>query len=66
MRFYTVTELRADAPRIISELEETRKEVVITKRGKPVALIRLIEEGEFQLKPLIKKGGKRGKSKRRI
>lgn len=66
MRFYTVTELRADAPRIISELEETRKEVVITKRGKPVALIRLIEEGEFQLKPSIKKGGKRGKSKRRI
>ena len=66
MRFYTVTELRADAPRIISELEETRKEVVITKRGKPVALIRLIEEGEFQLKPSIKKGAKHGKSKRRI
>jgi len=66
MRFYTVTELRADVPRIISELEETEKEVVITKRGKPVALIRLIEEGEFQLKPSIKKGGKRGKSKRSL
>jgi len=65
MRFYTVTELRADAPRIISELEETEKVVVITKKGKPVALIRLIEEGEFQLKPQ-KKGGKHGKGKRSL
>ena len=65
MRFYTVTDLRADAPRIITELQETRKEVVITKRGKPVALIRLLEEGEFQLKPQ-KKGGKHGKSKRSL
>ena len=65
MRFYTVTELRADAPRIITELQETRKEVVVTKRGKPVALIRLLEEGEFQLKPQ-KKGGKHGKSKRSL
>ncbi len=63
MRFYTVSELRADAPWIITELEETGKEVVITKRGKPVALIRLLDEGEFQLKP-NKKGGKHGKSKR--
>jgi len=65
MRFYTVTELRADAPRIISELEETGKEVVITKRGKPVALIRLLEEGEFQLKP-PKKGGEHDKNKRSL
>ncbi len=65
MRLYTVSELRADAPWIITELEETGREVVITKRGKPVALIRLLDEGEFQLKP-PKKGGKHGKSKRSL
>ncbi len=57
MRFITVTELRANAPRIIKEIKSTREEVVITKNGKPVVLIRPISEGEFELK-----GGGNGKS----
>ena len=57
MRFITVTELRADATRIIREIETTGEEVVITKNGKPVVLIRPISEGEFELK-----GGGNGKS----
>ena len=65
MKFYTVSELRAHAPRIVSEIEETREEVVITKKGKPTVLIRLLDEGEFELKPKTK-GGPRGKTKRRL
>jgi len=68
MKFVTISELRAHAPRIITELEKTGEEVVITKMGKPTALIRLIEEREFQLIPKTKeKGGKKhGKSKRHV
>ena len=56
MRFITVTELRADAPRIIREIESSGEEVIVTKNGKPVVLIRPVSEGEFELK-----GGKHGK-----
>ena len=56
MRFITVTELRADAPRIIREIESSGEEVIVTKNGKPVVLIRTISEGEFELK-----GGVHGK-----
>jgi len=35
LRFITVTELRAQAPKIISEIENSGEEVVITKNGKP-------------------------------
>lgn len=57
MRFITISELRAQAPRIIAEIESTREEVVITKNGKPIVLIRPVEETEFELK--TSKGGKR-------
>lgn len=50
LRFITVSELRAQAPKIVSEIETTREEVVITKNGKPVVLIRPVEESEFELK----------------
>lgn len=67
MKFITVSELRAQAPKVITDLEDTREEVIITKKGKPVALIRLIEEGEFEIKKtsMNMKGGKpHGKGKR--
>jgi prevent-host-death family protein len=51
MKFVTVSQLRADAPRIIGELEKTGEEVVITKKGKPVAILRRATEDMFQLKP---------------
>ena len=59
MRFVTVTELRLKATEIVREIEATGEEVVITKNGKPVVLIRTISEGEFELKEV-----KHGKGKR--
>ncbi len=38
MRFITVTELKQRATQIITEVESSKEEVVITKNGKPVAL----------------------------
>ena len=50
MKFVTVSELRLRATQIISEIEKTREEVVVTKMGKPVVLMRTVEEEEFELK----------------
>lgn len=62
MKFVTVSELRLKATQIISEIENTGEEVVVTKNGKPVVLIRPVEEKEFELKKRMKGGKKRGKS----
>lgn len=51
MRFITVSELRADAPKIVAELERTGEEVVITKKGKPVAILKKVTQEKFMLKP---------------
>jgi PHD/YefM family antitoxin component YafN of YafNO toxin-antitoxin module len=56
MKFVTVSELRLRATQIVSEIEKTREEVVVTKMGKPVVLLRAVEEEEFELKSM--KGGK--------
>ncbi len=50
MKFVTVTELRLKATQIVAELETTGEEVIVTKRGKPVVLMRPVEEKEFELK----------------
>lgn len=60
MKFITVSELRANATKIVSEIEATREEVIVTKNGKPVVLIRPVEEKEFRLEPKTSmKGGKK-------
>ena len=64
MKFYTVTEFKAKATGIISEIERTQEEIIVTKNGKPTVLVRLIDEGEFQLVPK-KKGIKRAKGQRK-
>ena len=51
MRFVTVTELRLLATQIVSAIEETGEEVVVTKRGKPVVVLGPVDEAEFKLKP---------------
>ena len=48
MKFITVSELRAHATSIIAEIEEAQEEVVVTRHGKPVALIRPVAEEEFR------------------
>ena len=49
MKFITVTELRLKATQIVKEIEETGKEVVVTKNGKPVVLMQSITEEAFSL-----------------
>ncbi len=63
MNFYTVTELKQRATQIITELETTGKEVVITKNGKPVALITNIK-GQDIFK-IQKRGNEHGNEKER-
>lgn len=60
MRFITVSELRAHATSIVAEVKKKRVDVTVTKNGKPVVLIRAVEEGEFVLKS-SPRGGKRVK-----
>ena len=50
MKFFTVSELRQRATQIVSEIEESRGEVIITKNGKPVVLMRFITDEVFSLK----------------
>ena len=63
MKFITVSELRAQAPKIVSEIENTGEEVIITRNGKPVVLIRPVEESEFELKTSMKGEKNHGKVK---
>ncbi|MGD0663130.1 MAG: type II toxin-antitoxin system Phd/YefM family antitoxin [Syntrophorhabdales bacterium] len=50
MKFITVSELRAQATQIVSEMEATKEEVVVTKNGKPVVLMQLVGDEAFTLK----------------
>ena len=56
MKFITVTELNQKATHIVSEIESTKEEVVITKNGKPVVLMRLVSNSDFGTKEIKKKG----------
>jgi antitoxin (DNA-binding transcriptional repressor) of toxin-antitoxin stability system len=58
MRYATVSELQRQATRIIADIEATGEEVVIMKKGRPVALLRALGKDELQLVP-AKEGGKR-------
>lgn len=55
-RFLTVTELTQRTTEIIREVETTGKEVIITKKGKPVVVICPFSEIAFEFK-----GAKHGK-----
>jgi prevent-host-death family protein len=56
MKFITVSELRLRATEVVREIEETREEVIVTKKGKPVVMMQYITDEAFSLKPK-KKGG---------
>jgi PHD/YefM family antitoxin component YafN of YafNO toxin-antitoxin module len=60
MKFLTVSELRLRATEIVREIEETREEVIITKKGKPVVLMQFITNEAFSLK---EKENEKGKEK---
>jgi prevent-host-death family protein len=59
MKFITVTELRARASEIVSEIEASKEPVAVTKNGKPVVLIQSVTEDAFELKIPEGKGGRR-------
>jgi prevent-host-death family protein len=63
LKFLTVSDLRANATSIVKEIENTGEEVIITKNGRPVVLMRLVNEGEFKLKAVKEKGEGDGKRK---
>lgn len=50
MKFITVTELRKKATQIVTEIESTKEEVIITKNGKPVVLMRFVTDEAFRLR----------------
>jgi prevent-host-death family protein len=48
LRFVTVTELQQRATAIVTEVERSGKlQVIITKNGKPVAILQRVTEEEF-------------------
>jgi antitoxin (DNA-binding transcriptional repressor) of toxin-antitoxin stability system len=49
MRFVTVTELKQRATQIVSQIQASGEEMVITKNGKPVVLMRNVDEKEIVL-----------------
>ncbi len=59
MRFATVSQLQREATRIIAEVADGKTEVVITKNGLPVAIIRPFSEKDLAAVP--GKEGKHGK-----
>ena len=66
MKFITVTELNKRATHIVSEIESTKEEVIITKKGKPLILMTLVSNSDFSLKERkeVKTYGKRNLQKR--
>jgi len=49
MRFITVTELKQRATQVVSQIQASGEEMVITKNGKPVVLMRNVDEKEIVL-----------------
>ena len=50
MKFITVSELKNKATQIVAGIEDTREEVIVTKNGKPVVLMRFITDEVFCFK----------------
>lgn len=48
MRFYTVAELKTNASKILASSRKEEKEAVITRHGKPTALLIPITEEELE------------------
>ena len=67
MKFITVTELRLRATEVVREIEQTREEVIVTKKGKPVVLMQFVSDEDFSLNPKMKGGDKKhGQNKRNL
>ena len=58
MKFITVSELRNKATQIVTEIEHSREEVIVTKNGKPVVVMKFITDEAFSLKENENEKGK--------
>ena len=47
LRFITITEFKAKATAIVTEIEKTKRQVVVTKNGRPVVIISPVQEDNF-------------------
>ncbi len=47
LKVKTVTELQKEASKIVSDVVSTGKQVIITKNGKPVAVLQRVTEEEL-------------------
>ena len=63
MKFITVSELKNKATQVVAGIEDTREEVIVTKNGKPVVLMRFITDEVFSLKEDEKEKGKVGRKR---
>ena len=63
MKFITVSELKNKATQVVAAIEDTREEVIVTKNGKPVVLMRFITDEVFSLKEDEKEKGKGGEKR---
>ena len=61
MKFITVSELKQKATQVVAEIETTRKEVVVTKNGKPVVLMQFVADEAFSLNETVKEVKNSGK-----
>lgn len=50
MKFITVSQLRLTATEVVREIENTGEEFIVTKKGKPVVLMKFITNNAFRLK----------------
>ena len=65
MKFITVTELRLLATDIVRDIENSGEAVIVTKKGKPVVLMRFISNEEFSLKE-EQKGDEKKRGKKNL
>ena len=49
LAFKTVTELKQKASEFVSQVEGSNKKIIITKNGKPVAVLQRVTEEELSL-----------------
>lgn len=49
LKVKTVTELQKDVSKILTDVEKTGKQVIITRNGKPVAVLQRVTEDDLSI-----------------
>jgi len=56
LKVKTVTELQKEASKIVTDVETTGQQVIITRNGKPVAVLQRVTENDLSIDKPKKKG----------